>query len=129
MRIGPLRARRPSPATLRSGAAAATGGLLLYAAFPPIGLWFLAPLGPALLILAVRGRRARSAFTAGGIFGTASFAPPLSEWLGVWPEVSLGVPVLVGLALSLRHSRRTQAAPQSPASAPEHDQPFTNLLS
>lgn len=53
----------------------------------------------------------------------------LSEWLGVWPEVLLGAPVLVGLALSLRRSRRTGAAPQAPASMPEHDQPFTNLLS
>ena len=55
--------------------------------------------------------------------------PTLSEWLGVWPEVLLGAPVLVGLTLSLRHSRHTAAAPQSPVPTPEHDQPFTNLLS
>lgn len=53
----------------------------------------------------------------------------LSEWLGVWPEVLLGAPVLVGTALSLRRSRRSAAAAQAPASMPEHDQPFTKLLS
>ncbi|TPQ19921.1 hypothetical protein [Streptomyces sporangiiformans] len=111
------------------------------------------PLGPALLILAVRGRRVRSAFAAGGIFGIVapdgqvmdrlgtwraghlvervplSSGLTLSQWLGVWPEVLLAAPVLVGLALSLRRSRRTAAAAQAPASTPEHDQPFTKLLS
>ncbi|MEU0022708.1 apolipoprotein N-acyltransferase [Streptomyces rochei] len=80
MRALSPRAARPSAATLRSWAAASAGGLLLYASFPPVGWWFLAPLGPALLILAVRGRRARSAFAAGGLFGIAFFAP-LIVWL------------------------------------------------
>ena len=53
----------------------------------------------------------------------------LSEWLGVWPEVLLGAPVLVGLALSLRRSRRTATAPQGPESTLDHDQSFTKLLS
>lgn len=91
MRARSPRVIRPSAATLRSWAAACAGGLLLYASFPPVGLWFLGPLGPALLILAVRGRRARSAFAAGGIFGIA-FLTPLIVWLanlGLVPWLAL----------------------------------------
>ncbi|MFE9650390.1 hypothetical protein ACFYO0_41115 [Streptomyces sp. NPDC006365] len=83
--------RRPTAATLRSWAAACAGGLLLYASFPPVGWWFLAALGPALLILAVRGRRPRSAFASGGIFGIA-FLAPLIVWLanlGLVPWLAL----------------------------------------
>lgn len=116
MRTGPLSARCPGPDTLRSWTAAATGGLLLYAAFPPVGLWFLAPLGPALLILAVRGRRARSAFTAGGIFGTACFAP-LIVWLanlGVLPWLALTAVQALVLALAATLLPRLLALPGWP---------------
>ncbi|GAA3245756.1 MULTISPECIES: hypothetical protein [Streptomyces] len=50
MSIPLLRTAQLSSASLRSWTAAATGGLLLYAAFPPLDLWFLAPLGPALIL-------------------------------------------------------------------------------
>jgi len=60
--------------------AAVAGGLAQTAAFPPVGAWPLAPLGPALLVLALKGRSLRSSFLAGLLFGLALFVPLLS-WL------------------------------------------------
>jgi apolipoprotein N-acyltransferase len=60
--------------------AAVAGGLALTAAFPPVGAWPLAPLGPALLVLALQGRSLRASFAAGLLFGLALFVPLLS-WL------------------------------------------------
>lgn len=116
MRIGTPRVARPSAATLRSWAAASSGGLLLYASFPPIGWWFLAPLGPALLILAVRGRRARSAFAAGGIFGIA-FLAPLIVWLanlGLVPWLTLTAIQALVFALAAMPLPRLVALPGWP---------------
>jgi apolipoprotein N-acyltransferase len=59
---------------------ALAGGLLLAAAFPPVGLWPLAAAGPALLAIALWRQRLRTALTAGLIFGLAFFVPLLS-WL------------------------------------------------
>ena len=56
------------------------GGLALAAAFPPAGVWPLAPLGPALLVVALQGRSLRASFLAGLLFGLALFVPLLS-WL------------------------------------------------
>jgi len=61
-------------------ATALGGGLLLAAAFPPVGVWPLAPFGPALLVLALWRRGARASFGLGLIFGLAFFVPLLS-WL------------------------------------------------
>ncbi|MEU0684027.1 apolipoprotein N-acyltransferase [Streptomyces albogriseolus] len=110
------RTMRPGTATLRSWAAACVGGLLLYASFPPLGLWFLGPLGPALLILAVRGRRARSAFAAGGIFGIAFFAP-LIVWLanlGLLPWLALTAVQALVFALAAMPLPRLIALPGWP---------------
>ena len=60
--------------------AAVAGGLALTAAFPPVGAWPLAPLGPALLVLALQGRTLRASFVAGLLFGLALFVPLIS-WL------------------------------------------------
>ena len=60
--------------------AAIAGGLILTAAFPPIGAWPLAPLGPALLVVALQGRSLRASFAAGLLFGLVLFVPLLS-WL------------------------------------------------
>src|SRR5262249_7191856 len=60
--------------------AGAAGGRARPAAFPPVGAWPLAPLGPALLVLALQGRRLRSSLLAGLLFGLALFVPLLS-WL------------------------------------------------
>jgi apolipoprotein N-acyltransferase len=59
---------------------AVAGGLILTAAFPPVGAWPLAPLGPALLVVALQGRSLRASFAAGLLFGLALFVPLLS-WL------------------------------------------------
>ena len=59
---------------------AVAGGLILTAAFPPVGAWPLAPLGPALLVVALQGRSLRASFMAGLLFGLALFVPLLS-WL------------------------------------------------
>jgi apolipoprotein N-acyltransferase len=52
--------------------AAVAAGLALAGAFPPVGAWPLAIVGPALLVLAVRGKRPLPAFglglAAGGVF-------------------------------------------------------------
>jgi apolipoprotein N-acyltransferase len=59
---------------------ALAGGLALAAAFPPAGVWPLAPLGPALLVVGLWRRRAGGAFAVGVVFGLAFFVPLLS-WL------------------------------------------------
>ncbi|MFI0820195.1 apolipoprotein N-acyltransferase [Streptomyces sp. NPDC021098] len=80
---------------------AVTGGLLLVTAFPPIGLWPAAAVGPALLLAALRDRRPRAAFTLGALFGLAFFGP-LLWWLtnlGVlpWAALSIAQAALLGL--------------------------------
>ena len=77
-------ARPQAPAPLAPWQAvlvAIAGGLALAAAFPPAGLWPLAPLGPALLAISLwRQPRLRTALTAGLAFGLALFFP-LVSWL------------------------------------------------
>jgi apolipoprotein N-acyltransferase len=68
-----------SPALWRPAASLA-GGVLLFLAFPPIGLWFLAPPGVALLTLAVYGARARRAAWL-GYLGGAAFLIPALAWV------------------------------------------------
>jgi apolipoprotein N-acyltransferase len=72
--------RRPTPARLRRPALAVIAGLLLAAAFPPIGWWPLAPVSAAMLALVLRGRRLRGATGLGMLFGLA-FCFPLFEGL------------------------------------------------
>ncbi len=57
---------------------ALAGGLLLAAAFPPVGVWPLAVVGPALLVVALSGRSLRGAFAVGLVFGLAFFFPLLA---------------------------------------------------
>jgi len=76
----PPRAVMNLPAFRWALLAALAGGLALAAAFPPIGIWPLAPAGPALLVLAVWRRGLRASFAAGLVFGLAFFVPLLS-WL------------------------------------------------
>ncbi|WP_313896674.1 apolipoprotein N-acyltransferase [Streptomyces sp. GC420] len=68
--------RRPIPA-----AVSALSGLLLFASFPPRPLWWLAPVGLALLAGVVKGRRARPAFGYGYLAGLG-FLLPLLVWTG-----------------------------------------------
>jgi apolipoprotein N-acyltransferase len=60
--------------------AAVAGGLALTAAFPPVGAWPLALVGPALLVVALQGRSLRGSFALGLVFGLALFVPLIS-WL------------------------------------------------
>ena len=74
------------------------GGLALFAAFPPLGVWPLAVLGPALLVVALAGRSLRGSFLCGLVFGLALFTPLLS-WLVneawyVWFALSLALAVI-----------------------------------
>jgi apolipoprotein N-acyltransferase len=62
---------------------ALAGGLALDAAFPPIGFWPLAAVGPALLVVAIWRRSLRGSFAVGLIFGLAFFVPLLSWVLNV----------------------------------------------
>ncbi|RCG20146.1 apolipoprotein N-acyltransferase [Sphaerisporangium album] len=70
----------PSPRALPRLAASLAGGVLLYLAFPPTGLWFLAPAGIALLTLAVRGLHARRAAWI-GYLGAFAFLLPALVWV------------------------------------------------
>jgi apolipoprotein N-acyltransferase len=78
---GPATAARPRlPLAL---AVALAGGLALAAAFPPIGIWPLAPAGPALLAVALWRRGLGASLLAGLVFGLAFFVPLLSWLLNV----------------------------------------------
>ncbi len=64
----------------RSVAAVCAGGLL-YSSFPPRSWWFLAPLGLAVLLMVLRGRRVRAAIGYGYLAGLGLFLP-LLPWVG-----------------------------------------------
>jgi len=57
---------------------ALVSGLLLAAAFAPIGVWPLAVVGPAVLVIALHGRSLRAAFAVGLVFGLGFFFPLLA---------------------------------------------------
>jgi apolipoprotein N-acyltransferase len=67
------------------------GGLLVFWAFPPSGLWFLAPPGMAAIVLAVHGVRPRRGAWLGLLAGLALLLPALAwvspigadAWLGL----------------------------------------------
>ena len=69
---------RPLPLTLAVPAAVLAGVALLLA-FPPYGMWPLAPVGVALLAAAAHRRRLRAGAGLGFLTGVALFAP-LLEW-------------------------------------------------
>ncbi|GAB7036266.1 MULTISPECIES: apolipoprotein N-acyltransferase [Catenuloplanes] len=64
---------------------AAAAGLALLASFPPIGQWWLAPAGVALLALAVHGRRMRAGAGLGFVGGLLMFMPMIS-----WTNIHVG---------------------------------------
>jgi apolipoprotein N-acyltransferase len=61
---------------------AGAAGLVLYAAFPPLGWWPVAPIGVALLALAALGASARLGAGLGLVTGLAFFVP-LLRWSGL----------------------------------------------
>ena len=81
--------------------AAAGGGILLYASFPPREqLWWLAPLALAALAVAVHGRRARAGFGYGYLFGVG-FLGPLLIWVGEFVGPVATVPLVAFESLFL----------------------------
>ena len=82
---------------------AALGGLAMLAAFPGYGLIGLAPLGPAALALAVRGRGAGGGAWLGLVTGLTFFVPLLS-WTGIYvgpvPWLALATSQALYLALA-----------------------------
>src|SRR5437868_5237376 len=60
--------------------AAAVGGLLLFAAFPPLDWWFCAPVGLALTVLSLYGCRPRRALWIGYV-GALVFLLPTLAWV------------------------------------------------
>lgn len=62
---------------------AGVGGYLVYLSFPPRPLWFLAPVGVALVVAVLRGRTARAGFGLGYAAGLG-FLLPLLPWVGVY---------------------------------------------
>lgn len=74
--------------------AAAAGGLGQYAAFPPVNWWPLAPVGVALVLLAVRGARVRVAALLGFVSGLGLMVP-LLPWL-----THIGVDAWLGLSVA-----------------------------
>lgn len=103
--------RAPIPSWLPGPALTVLAGMLLAAAFPPIGWWPLAPVATALIALVLRGRSRRAAAGLGLLFGLA-FCFPLFEGLrpvgfDAWIALSLFealyfVPLGVGLTLVAR---------------------------
>jgi apolipoprotein N-acyltransferase len=71
--------RRRLPSFALSVLAAVLAGLALLVAFPRYGLWWIAPVGVALLTLATHGRRVRAGLALGALTG-AVFFTPLLHW-------------------------------------------------
>lgn len=70
---------------------AIAGGLLIFAGFPPRPWWFLAPVGIALIVVAITWptRKLENGATAAGGFGYGylgglGFLVPLLPWIGVY---------------------------------------------
>jgi apolipoprotein N-acyltransferase len=80
---------------------ALAGGLALAAAFPPVGIWPFAALGPALFAVALTGRSLRGAAVVGLVFGAAFFFPLLSWVLNVawyaWAGLAGGETVIIAV--------------------------------
>jgi apolipoprotein N-acyltransferase len=89
------------PRTRGALAVALVGGLLLAAAFPPLGVWPLAFAGPALLLLALHRRGLRASFAVGLVFGVAFFVPLLSWVINVawyaWLALAISEAVIFGV--------------------------------
>jgi apolipoprotein N-acyltransferase len=103
--VPPGATARPYPVRLAAAAALAGGAALLFA-FPPYGLWWLAPVGVALLAVAVHRRRLRVGAGLGLLAGLVFFLPLLS-WTNLhtgdvpWLLLSVaeaGFVALLGLA-------------------------------
>ncbi|MCA1008378.1 apolipoprotein N-acyltransferase [Rhodococcus hoagii] len=94
-------------AIARDSVLAVVSGLLLFASFPPRPLWFLAPVGIALLTAVLtdygRGRRKLRAGFGYGYLAGLGFLVPLLPWIGEyvgplpWLALSAAEAVFIGL--------------------------------
>jgi apolipoprotein N-acyltransferase len=101
-------------------AAALAGGLALAAAFPPVGIWPLAPAGPALLAVALWRRSLRASLLAGLVFGLAFFVPLLSwlvnlAWYAWWALAVAEAVIFAVLAVGQRLLLNLRAWPLAAA--------------
>ncbi|MCP2241502.1 apolipoprotein N-acyltransferase [Lentzea aerocolonigenes] len=96
----PARKRRVSPPVLLRMALAVAGGVLIYLSFPPRPLWFLAPVGFALLAWTIHERRARAGFGYGLLFGLG-FMVPLLRWTGEFVGLIAWLPLALACALMI----------------------------
>ena len=69
--------------TLLRAVAAVVAGLALYASFPPLGWWWAAPLGIALLLGTVADRSWKAA-AGWGALGVVAYEYPLLSWTGTY---------------------------------------------
>ena len=111
---GGRRGLRTLPAVL----VAVAGGLALETAFPPAGIWPLAAVGPALLVVALWQRSLRGSFVIGLCFGLAFFVPLISWLINLawyaWAALALAEAVIFALfAIGQRLMLRLPAWPVS----------------
>ncbi len=95
----------PQPRRLGTLVLAVIGGLVTDSAFPQRGLWPLAAIGVALLVLAVRRDSARWAFVVGLTWGLSFFLVHIwwaHEAVGIipWVALSLAQAIAIGLSMS-----------------------------
>lgn len=109
--------RVPSWAVLVRCIVAVTGGVLLYASFPPRPLWFLAPVGAAVIAAVLRGRGVRAGFAYGYLAGLG-FLVPLLPWVGVYvgplPWLALGAAEAVAVGVFGAATTRLWRVPGAP---------------
>jgi apolipoprotein N-acyltransferase len=101
-------------------AAALAGGFALAAAFPPIGIWPLAPAGPALLAVALWRRGLWACLLPGLVFGLAFFVPLLSwlvnlAWYAWWALAVAEAVIFAVLAVGQRLVLNLRAWPLAAA--------------
>jgi apolipoprotein N-acyltransferase len=95
---------------------AAAGGLALAAAFPSAGIWPLAAVGPAVLVICLWQRSLRGSFLAGLVFAIAFFVPLLSwlvnvAWYAWAALVGVDAVMFAVLAIGLRLLLRLRGWP------------------
>jgi apolipoprotein N-acyltransferase len=80
---------------------ALAGGLALFAAFPPVGIWPFAAAGPALLVVTLWHRSLRGSFLVGLCFGLAFFFPLISWLINLawyaWVALAVAEAVIFGV--------------------------------